>query len=283
MHTFAALMEIGKINKLKIVRETDLGCYLADDTNKEVLLQNSKAKEDLNIGDDLDVFVYKQSEDQIVATRKKPYILFEEFAYLKVKKVNEYGAFLDWGLSTDLLVPFKEQTAKMVEENWYLIFLFTDERTGRLIGSNKINDFVFFDKIDLKTGDEVDLLLYNLTDLGVNTIVNNKYKGLIFQSDIHKNIHPGDKIKGYVRQVREDGKIDIALEPIGYKDSIDKNSNIILSSLKENDGFLELNDKSSPDDIKYALGLSKKAFKKSIGNLYKQKIIELYKDGIKLL
>jgi predicted RNA-binding protein (virulence factor B family) len=168
-------------------------------------------------------------------------------------------------------------------ENWYLIFLLKEEGTGKLIGSNKVNDFVFFDEIDLKAGDEVDLLLYRTTDLGMNTIVNNLYKGLIFNSNIHKNITPGDKLKGYVKEVREDGNIDVLLEPPGYKGSIDKNSRVILEALSVNDGFLELNDKSDPEDIKFVLGLSKKAFKRSLGNLYKQKLVEIYKDGIKLL
>ena len=181
------------------------------------------------------------------------------------------------------MVPFAEQTGRLEEENWYLFFLLIDDKTGRLILSRRINDFVFFEEIDVKEGDEVDLLVYNQTDLGINCIVNNMYKGLIFKSDIHKNINPGDKIKGFVKQVREDGKIDVVLEPLGYKKSIDKNSQIILDALQENDGFLELTDKSSPEDIKFILGLSKKAFKRSLGNLYKQKMVELFKDGVKLV
>jgi len=186
-------------------------------------------------------------------------------------------------LDDDLMVPFAEQTGRLEEENWYLFFLLLDDKTGRLILSRRINDFVFFEEVDVKLGDEVNLLIYNQTDLGINCIVNNMYKGLIFRSDIHKNINPGDKIKGFVKQVREDGKIDVVLEPLGYKKSIDKNTQIILDALNENDGFLELTDKSSPEDIKFILGLSKKAFKRSLGNLYKQKVVELYKDGVKLM
>ena len=145
------------------------------------------------------------------------------------------------------------------------------------------NYFVFFDEIELEIGDEVDLLLYRVTDLGMNVIVNNLFKGLIFNSDIHQTIHPGDQIKGYVKLIRDDGKIDILLEPLGYKKSIDRNSEIILNAIKSNDGFLELTDKSSPEEIKVQLGLSKKAFKRGLGSLYKQKIVEIYKDGIKLL
>ncbi len=276
-------MEIGKINKLTAARSTDNGYYLTDNDGNEVLLPNAYVADDLKIGNEIEVFVYKDSEDRIVATTLKPYVQFEEFAYLKVKEVNDYGAFMDWGLPKDLMVPFAEQTEKMKEGNWYLIFLLEDEQTERLIGSSKVNEFTFTTEIDVNTGDEVDLLLYNITELGMNAIVNNMYKGLIFKSDIHKNIKPGDRIKGFVKQVREDGKIDIILEPAGYKNSIDKNSDIILSALKENNGFLNLTDKNTPEEIKRILGLSKKAFKNGLGNLYKQKIIELNENGIKLL
>ncbi|MBU8893524.1 MAG: GntR family transcriptional regulator [Bacteroidales bacterium] len=276
-------MEIGKINKLKIVRATDNGLYLEDVENNEVLLPNAYVTDDLKIDNDIEVFVYKDSEDRIVATTLKPYVQFEEFAYLKVKEVNDYGAFIDWGLPKDLMVPFAEQNEKMEEGKWYLIFLLEDEQTERLIGSAKVKDFVFFKDIDVKEGDEVDLLLYDMTDLGMNAIVNNLYKGLIFKSDIHKAIKPGDRIKGYVKEVREDGKIDILLEQPGYKHSIDNNSEIILSALKDNNRFLNLTDKSTPEEIKQILGLSKKAFKKGLGNLYKQKLVELNNEGIKLL
>ncbi len=283
LHTFVSLMKIGKINKLTVARASDFGYYLIDNANNEVLLPNAYVTDDMKISNEIEVFIYKDSEDRIVATTLKPYVQLEEFAFLQVKEVNQYGAFMDWGLPKDLMVPYAEQSEKMEEGNWYLIFLLIDEQTERLIGSSKENEFVIFNEINVNQGDEVDLLLYNMTELGMNAIVNNMYKGLIFKSDIHKNINPGDKIKGYVKQVREDGKIDILLEPIGYKSNIDKNSDIIISATKKNDGFLNLTDKSSPEDIKQILGLSKKAFKKSLGNLYKQKIVEINEDGIKLL
>ncbi len=276
-------MEIGRTNKLKAARATDNGFYLEDNEHNEVLLPNAYVTENLSIGDEIEVFIYRDSEDRLVATTLKPYVQLEEFAFLQVKEVNKYGAFMDWGLLKDLMVPFAEQPVKMEEGEWYLIFLLIDEQSQRLIGSGGLNEFVYSDEIDVKTGDEVDLLLYKMTDLGMNCIVNNMYKGLIFKSDIHKNIRPGDKLKGYVKQVREDGKIDIRLEPIGYENSIDQNSDIILLAIKEKDGFLNLTDKSTPEDIKSTLGLSKKAFKKGLGKLYKKKMIELKEDGIKLI
>ncbi len=276
-------MELGKINKVKVSKVEDKGYTLSDGNDKDVFLGKDQFKDELAEGDEVEVFIYNDADKEFIATTKKPFIQLEEFAFLKVKAVNKFGAFVDWGLEDDLMVPFAEQTGRLEEENWYLFFLLKDEKTGRLILSRRINDFVFFEEVDVKQGDEVDLLIYNQTDLGINCIVNNMYKGLIFTSDIHKNINPGDKIKGFVKQVREDGKIDVVLEPLGYKKSIDKNTQIILDALKENDGFLELTDKSSPEDIKFVLGLSKKAFKRSLGNLYKQKVVELYKDGVKLV
>ena len=276
-------MDIGLINKLRVDRVTETGFYLVDEDNNEVLLPNTFATENYSLGDQINAFVYKDLDDRTIATTLKPNILLDHFAFLKVVETKKGNVFMDWGMPDNLLVPFEEQSHKMLVENWYLIFLLKEEATGKLIGSNKVNDFVFFDEIDLKAGDEVDLLLYRTSDLGMNAIVNNLYKGLIFSSDIHKNINPGDRLKGYVKEVREDGNIDLLLEPLGYKESIDKNSKLILDTLSENDGFLELTDKSDPKDIKFILGLSKKAFKRSIGNLYKQKLVGIYKDGIKLL
>ncbi len=276
-------MEIGQINKLKVERITDIGCYLIDDDKNEVLLPTTIISKNYSFGDHINVFVYKDLDDRTVATTIQPGILLDQFAFLKVTQTKKGDVFMDWGMPDDLLVPFAEQSQKMLVENWYLIFLLKDEETGNLIGSNKVNDFVFFDEIDLKTGDEVDLLVYKTTDLGMNAIVNNLHKGLIFNSNIHKNINLGDKLKGYVKEVRDDGNIDLLLEPMGYKGSIDKNSKVILDALSESDGFLDLTDKSNPEDIKFILGLSKKAFKRSLGNLYRQKLIEIYKDGVKLL
>jgi len=276
-------MEIGLINKLKVNRVADMGFYLIDDANNEAFLPNNLVTDKVSTGDELNVFVYTDLDNRTVATTSKPTILLDHFAFLKVTQTKKGDVFMDWGMPDDLLVPFEEQSQKMLVENWYLIFLLKDEETGKLIGSNKVNDFVFFDDIDLNKGDQVDLLLYKTTDLGMNAIVNNLYKGLIFASDIHKNINVGERIKGYVKEVREDGNIDILLEPLGYKESIDKNSRVILDALSESDGFLELTDKSAPEDVKFILGLSKKAFKRSLGNLYKQKLVEIYEDGIKLV
>ena len=276
-------MKIGQINKLFVARLTDNGYYLANSEQDEVLLPNAYVTDDIEIGNEIEVFIYKDSEDRFVATTLTPHIQFEEFAYLKVVDVNQNGAFVDWGLPKDLMIPFDEQNKKLQVGEWHLVFMLIDEETNRLIGSCKVNEFIFKDVIDLKPADEVDLLLYETSDLGMKAIVNNMYSGLIFNSDIHQILNPGEKLKGYVKQIRQDGKIDISLEPIGYRNVIDKNTDFVLKKIKENKGLFRLTDKSSAVEINSKLGISKKAFKKAIGNLYKQKKIILTDEGIKLV
>lgn len=276
-------MKLGKTNRLKVGRISEFGSYLVDDDNNEVLLPDDYEGDDIELDEVIDVFIYLNSDDQYVATTIKPYIQVNQFAYLQVKDVNRVGAFMDIGLPKDLMVPYAEQTEEMFDGNWYLVFMFIDEETDRLVGSCKENEFVFNDEIDIERGDEVKLLLYRKSDSGMNAIVNNLYKGLIFKSDIHKKINEGEIIKGYVKNVREDGKIDLLLEPLGYKKSIDPITEIILAKIKENDGQLFLTDKSTPEEIKQQLGISKKAFKRGIGNLYKQKLIVILKESIRII
>lgn len=275
-------MKLGKINRLKVGRISQFGTYLVDEENNEVLLPDELDAE-VELDEIIDVFIYLNSDDQYVATVEKPLIEANRFAYLQVKDVNRVGAFMDIGIPKDLLVPYAEQTEEMFADNWYLVFMHVDEETDRLVGSCKENEFVFFDEIDVNIGDEVDLLLYRKTDLGLHVIVNNLYKGLVFTSDIHKKIVLGERIKGFVKLVREDGKIDVLLEPLGYRKSIDPTCNLILTKLKESEGQLFLTDKSSPESIRELLGLSKKAFKRGIGSLYKQKQIVILKESIRLI
>ncbi len=276
-------MEIGKINTLTATRPIEYGFILVDEDENEVLLPNAYLSKDIVLGEKTDVFIYMDSEDRIVATILKPKIKLGQFAYLEAIDVNAFGAFMDWGLPKDLLVPFAEQARKMEVGKYYPVFLLHDKNTGRLVGSSKINKFLTFDNIELKVGQEVDILPYGMTDLGMNVIVENKYRGLIFKTNIHKHIEEGEHISAFVKKVRSDGKIDIVLEPIGYKKSIDKNTEIVLKALEKNNGFLALTDKSSPQLIQKILGLSKKAFKRAIGNLYRQKTIVLEQNGIRLI
>ncbi len=275
-------MKLGKINRLKVIRITQFGTYLEDEEHNEVLLPDDYTSE-VELDELIDLFIYLNSEDQYTATALTPLIETNKFAYLEVKDVNKIGAFMDIGISKDLLVPYAEQTEEMRVGNSYLVFMFVDEETDRLVGSCKENEFVFFDEIDIKIGDEVDLLPYRKTDLGIHAIVNNLHKGLIFNSDIYKELFLGDPMKGFVKLIREDGKIDISLEPLGYRQSIDPTSDLILNKLHESNGQLFFTDKSSPEEIKDMFGLSKKAFKRGIGNLYKLKKIAILKESIRLL
>lgn len=268
---------------LKANRKMDQGWYLIDEEENEVLLPNAYVPENFKEDDELDAFVYLDSEERYVATTIKPFVELYEFAYLKVMQVNKVGAFVDWGLVKQLFIPFSEQKVPMKEGRSYLIYLDFDEKSERLYGSNTENKHIIFDDIDLKLGEEVKVLIYEKNEFGLQAIVNNEYKGLIFESDIHKELRLGDRTKAYVKNIRDDGKIDLVLSPIGFRNAIDVNSQVILDALDANDGILYLNDKSDPELIKQKLGLSKKAFKRALGGLYKQKMVSIGSEGIKLL
>lgn len=274
-------MKNGKIQRLSVVKEDPKGFVLQDKKGEEIFLPKEEVEQELELGSSIEVFIYKDRSRLISA--KLPLVEVEGFAFLQVKLITEHGAYVDWGLERDLFVPKEEQMEPLQVGNSYLFFVYEDESSRAIRGSQRIEDFVFFDEIEVARGDEVDLLLYRESELGINVVVNNLYLGLIFTSDTHKNVRPGQQLKGFVKQVREDGKIDISLEPLGYKKSIDVNTEVLLNAIKEGGDFLPLTDKSSPETIKKALGLSKKAFKKAVGNLYKRKLIELRPEGLALV
>ena len=275
-------MEVGLKNNLRVDRFTDPGAYLLDDENNEVLLPNKYIPEGLKEGEDLEVFVYLDSEDRIIATTLEPYVYLNSFACLKVKDVNNIGAFLDWGLEKDLFVPFKEQGKKLEIGQDVVVFMYKDFQTDRLVASTKLDSFVLNDECELEEGQEVDLLIANRTDLGRNAIIDNEYIGLIYKNEIFQDLYIGDKIKGYVKKIREEGKIDIALQKQGVQ-NIDDASQKVLTILKDNNGSMEVSDKSAPEEIKALFSMSKKSFKKAIGSLYKSKIIKIEDNKITLL
>jgi len=276
------MIEIGKHTELKILRQASVGLYLGDESGEDVLLPNKYCSENMKIEDKTEVFVYRDFAERKVATNLIPKILLNEFALLQVTAVSEVGAFLDWGLEKDLMVPFREQRQKMEEGRWYIVYMDLDKKTDRLYASNKIEKFLQNDLLSVKEGEEVGLLVLHKTDLGYSVIVNNTHKGLVFENEIFKELNIGDKLNGYVKKIREDNKIDISIQPIGYKNFNDANSELIYSTLIENDGFLAITDKSTPDEIYAQFGISKKAFKKSIGALYKDRKITIQPNGIKL-
>lgn len=274
--------ELGVYNVLTAIRRTDNGFYLADSEGVEVLLPNAYVSEELKIEDEIGVFVYKDSEDRPVATTLYPKISLGQFAYLKVLSVNQVGAFLDWGLPKDLLCPFSEQKVVMQEGKGYVVYLYIDEKTERLVASAKLNKFVEKENIKLVEGEEVDLLISGQTELGYTCIINQDYQGLIFVNETFQKINIGMEIRGFVKKIREDKKIDISLQKEGFK-RIEPNSTKIIELLKENNGFINLTDKTHPTVIKEMLQMSKKAFKNALGSLYKQRIIRIEKEGIYLV
>ena len=275
------MIQIGEYNTLEILRDTDPGLFLGDEEGNEVLLPNRYVPEAFELGDDLEVFVYLDNDERLVAVTDRPYIKRGDFALLRCNDVSKIGAFLDWGMVKELFCPFKEQAFKMKKGGWYLVHCYLDEETNRLVASSKTKRFLDNKELTVKQFDEVDIIVSHPSDIGMNVIVNKKHLGLIFKDDIFKDINVGDKLKGIVKKVRHDNKLDIALGQIGYR-NIEPNAEFILKELEDNSGYLDLTDKSSPELIKDTLEMSKKNFKKAIGNLYKQRLIEIKTDGIYL-
>lgn len=275
------MIELGRYNTLRILRDTDPGLFLGDEEGNEVLLPNRYAPQLFDIDDEIEVFVYLDNEERIIATTDQPYIKRGEFALLRCNETSKFGAFLDWGLVKELFCPFKEQVFKMKPGGWYLVHCYLDEKTDRLAASSRTNKFLDNTQLSVQKYDEVDVIISHPSDLGMNVIVNNKHKGFIYQDDIFKDLHVGDRFKGIVKKVRHDHKLDIVLEQIGYR-SIEPNAKKLLEILESNDGYLNLNDKSDPEQIKSVLEMSKKSFKKAVGSLYKSRQIRIEEDGIYL-
>jgi hypothetical protein len=275
------MLQIGVYHTLKIDRETKVGLFLVNETD-DVLLPNKYVPNDFTIGDDLTVFVYLDHEERPVATTLKPFISLNSFAVLKVSYINKFGAFLNWGMEKDLFAPFKEQARPMEKDKRYIVTMYLDKQTGRLAASSKINQFLDKEPLDIEVGQEVDLMVSHITEIGINVIINGKFRGLAYQNEVFETVSPGYKTKGYIKTIRPDGKIDVSFQKQGFE-AIDDSSQQVLEALKQNDGVLRLNDNSHPEEIKSVLKMSKKTFKKAIGSLYKQKLIDINNEGIQLV
>ena len=275
------MLKIGEYHTLKIDRETKVGLFLVNETD-DVLLPNKYVPNDFTIGDDMTVFVYLDHEERPVATTLKPLITLNSFAVLKVNYINKFGAFLNWGMEKDLFVPFKEQARPMEKDKRYIVTMYVDKQTGRLAASSKINQFLDKEPLDVEVGQEVDLMVSHITEIGINVIINGKFRGLAYQNEVFETVSPGYKTKGYIKTIRPDGKIDVSFQKQGFE-AIDDSSQQVLEALKQNDGVLRLNDNSHPEEIKSVLKMSKKTFKKAIGSLYKQKLIDINNEGIQLV
>jgi len=252
------MIEQGRNIELRIVKRATFGLFLMDDSGEEVLLPNKYCSKEMKPGDNITVFVYRDSEGKKVATTLTPKIFINEFALLKVTSVTAVGAFLDWGLDKELMVPFREQKQKMAEGRWYVVYLDLDKKSDRLYASNRIERFLQNQNVPLKEGDKVNLVVWQKTDLGYTVIINHAHKGLIFDNEIFQQINIGDRLTAYVKKIREDQKIDVSLQPIGFRKFNDTNSELIYRKLEENEGFLAFTDNSSPEDIYSLFGISKK-------------------------
>ena len=275
------MIEIGTFQNLKAVRSTPHGMVLHNHEGDDVLLPRKYVPEGLEEGGDVEVFVYTDSEDWPIATTQRPFVQRDQYANLMVKEISPLGAWMDMGLDKDLLVPFSEQDLRMEAGKYYPVYVYVDEETDRLVGSNRFRRFLSQEDLTVEEGQEVDLFILGHSDLGAKAAVNAAHEGLIFKSDIFRPLKAGERIKGYVKTIRPDGKIDLVLQPEGYA-KVEPNAEIILTKLRASNGFLPLHDKSDPDLIREQLQISKKTFKKAIGSLYKQKLIELVDGGIRL-
>ncbi|PRY13680.1 hypothetical protein CLV24_10550 [Pontibacter ummariensis] len=277
------MVDLGDYNELEIAREVDFGVYLASEDG-DILLPGKYVPKDARVGDHLRVFVYRDSEDRMIATTLEPYATVGEFACLTCKDTSPFGAFLDWGLEKDLLVPLNNQKDKMQVGRKYCVYLYLDETTDRVVATSKLGKYLQNDQIQLTENEEVQLLVAGFTEIGIKVIINNAYMGILYKNEVFQDLHLGDKLTGYIKTIRPDNKIDVTLRKPGttQKAESDEASDKIMRVLQQGNGWLPLSDNSSPEDIYKAFGMSKKTFKRAIGGLYKAGKIELASDSIRL-
>ena len=275
-------MNLGKTQTLKIAEKNYSGLFLEDEEGVRAFLPKIFASEDAEVGDEMEVFVY-QDDDKLKATTEKPFAEIGEYAVMTCVQSLPSGAFMDWGIIKDLFIPYKQQKGKILEGKRYLVYIYIDEVSGRITGTTKFKRNQNYENVPFKTGDKVDLLIAGQSELGWNVVVNKKYLGLIYTSDVFKKLYPLSDEMGYIKTIREDGKIDVTLQKQGFVQNIDEFKQKILDKLEENYGLLYLTDESSPEEIKEELQMSKKNFKKAIGGLYKENVIEILEDKIKLI
>lgn len=276
------MVEIGHYNNLEIVKTVDFGLYLDGGEEGEILLPKRYVPADCKPGDTIEVFLYTDSEDRLIATTEKPIATVGEFAYLEVVAASGVGAFLDWGLPKDLLVPFIEQKRKMRVGEKYVVAIYLDEVTERIVASSRIKDFLSEEAPSYEVEEEVDLMIYEQTPIGFKALINEEHTGVIYRSEVFRALKIGDKVKGYIKKMREDGKIDLILQKSGYG-KVDAVETKILNMLKKNGGSISVTDKSPSEEIYKLFGVSKKTYKKAIGALYKKRMITLHKDKTSLV
>lgn len=275
-------LQVGRMNRLKVVTELDFGLYLDGKDQGEILMPRKYVPEGCKVDDFVDVFVYLDSEDRLIATTEIPYAMEGELAFLKVVSTTKIGAFLDWGLMKDLLVPFREQRERMVKDDHYIVYIYYDETSQRLVASSKVYKYIRKSADKYRLGDEVDLIICDKFELGYRVIVDKTFTGVIYDSEIFQPVEEGEYVKGYIKTLRADGKIDVELQKTA-DNARDILSEKILEDLRSAGGFLPLTDKTDPKDIYHDYRVSKRAFKRALGGLYKKQRIMIEDDGIRLL
>ncbi|MFY1046526.1 S1 RNA-binding domain-containing protein [Chryseobacterium sp. GP-SGM7] len=274
-------MHIGKTQTLKISEKNHSGWMLTDDSGETAFMSKVFIREEKEIGDELEVFVY-QDDNKLKATTETPLAEVGEFAVMTCVQSLPSGAFMDWGIIKDLFIPYKQQKTKIIEGKRYLVNLYIDEDLKLITGTTKFKRNPQYQDLPFQNGDKVELLMMNESELGWNVIINKKYIGLIYATDVYKKLYPLSEEEGYIKEIREDGKIDVSLQPVGFE-NIDEFRQRILNKLEENFGLLHLSDKSTPEEIKDELQMSKKNFKKALGGLYKDKVVDILEDKIRLV
>lgn len=275
-------IRLGKRNQLKVLREVDFGVYLDGGDIGDILLPKRYVPTNCKVGDVVDVFLYLDNEERLVATTEHPLVEVGQFAYLEVKWINQFGAFLDWGLMKDLFCPFKEQKMRMQQGKKYIVYCYIDTLTSRIVASAKVEKFFSKELPPYHVGDAVEVMIQQKTDLGFKVIVEGSYGGLIYQNELFRDIHTGDKITAYVKTIRSDGKLDIALQHQGMQHVMDFSEQLYQYLRNDANGFCPFHDKSPAEEIYATFKVSKKTFKKAVGDLYKRNIISLKSDGLYL-
>ena len=275
-------MQLGKTQTLKIAEKNTSGLFLESQTGERAFLPKIFADENAEIGDEISVFVY-QDDSALKATTEIPLCEVGEFAVMTCVQSLPSGAFMDWGIIKDLFIPYKQQKGKILEGKRYLVYVYVDDVSDRITGTTKFKRNQSYDNVPFKKGEKVNLIIAGESEIGFNVVVNKKYLGLIYSSDVFKKLYPLSEETGYIKTIREDGKIDVTLQKQGYENNHDEFQQKILQKLEENYGILYLSDKSEPEEIKQELQMSKKNFKKAIGGLYKDQVIEILEDKIRLI
>lgn len=275
------MIKLGDYNNLTVKKTVDFGVYLDGGEQGEILLPTRYVPENLAIGDEIKVFIYHDNEGRLIATTDRPYATVGQFAFLEVREATSVGAFLDWGIMKDLLVPFREQKVEMLAGRRYIVYVREDQLSGRIVASSKVDKFLNNTPPAYEYNQEVSLLIYEENELGFKAIINNQHSGLLFRNEVFSRIQIGDLLKGYIKNVREDTKIDLSIKPLGFA-KIGGLADQVLEELRRQKGFIPVNDKTDPDTIYRLFNSSKKAFKQAIGTLYKQQLIRIENDGIYL-